>query len=68
MFKDLFVNLQRQNLVRHMAAAFGQRFLCHFRWNNYTASRGVLVTAPKVCTKTLTARNAVFLLSKFKIL
>lgn len=68
MVKKYLLFLQRQNLVRHMAAAFGQRFLCHFRWNNNTASRGVLVTAPKVCTKTLTARNAVFLLSKFKIL
>lgn len=65
MVKNFFVNLQRQNLVRHTAAAFGQRFLCHFRWNKHTASCGVAVMPPKVRTKTLTARNAVFLLSKF---
>ena len=30
MVKNFFVNLQRQNLVRHMAAAFGQRFFVSF--------------------------------------
>ena len=68
MVKNFFINLQRQNLVRHMAAAFGQRFLCHFRWNKHTASCGVSETTPKVRTKTMTARNAVFLLSKFIVL
>lgn len=68
MVKNFFVNLQRQKLLAAQAAAFGQRFLCHFRWNKHTASCGVAVMPPKVRTKTLTARNAVFLLSKFIVL
>ena len=48
MIKNFFINLQRQNMYAAQAAAFGQRFLCHFRWSKHTASRGVLVTAPKV--------------------
>lgn len=48
MVKNFFINLQRQNLPAAQAAAFGQRFLCHLRWNNYTASCGVAVMPPKV--------------------
>ena len=66
MVKNFFINLQRQNLVRHMAAAFGQRFLSlssleliyRIAWGTGNSPKGF-------ASNTLTARNAVFLLSKF---
>ena len=48
MVKKYLLFLQRQNLFAAQAAAFGQRFLCHLRWNQYTASCGVAVMPPKV--------------------
>ena len=61
MFKDLFVNLQRQKICAAQAAAFGQRFLCHLRGNkSHRIAWGNWKQPQRFCTYTLTARNAVF--------
>ena len=66
MVKNFFINLQRQNHFAAQAAAFGQRFLClssleliyRIAWGTGNSPKGF-------AEWTLTARNAVFLLSKF---
>ena len=69
MFKDLFVNLQRQKLLAAQAAAFGQRFLCLSSLELIYRIVWGIGNDPKGYTeRTLTARNAVFLLSKFIVL
>ena len=47
MFKDLFVNLQRQNLRAAQSRCLRVAFLCLFRGKNHTASCGVSETTPK---------------------
>ena len=69
MFKDLFVNLQSQNHFAAQAAAFGQRFLCLSSLELiYRIVWGIGNDPKGYAERTLTARNAVFLLSKFIVL
>ena len=69
MVKNYLLNLQRQNLFAAQAAAFGQRFLCLSSLELiYRIVWGIGNDPKGYAERTLTARNAVFLLSKFKIL
>ena len=67
MVKNFFINLQRQKLLAAQAAAFGQRFLCLSSLELiYRIVWGIGNDPKGFASNTLTARNAVFLLSKFK--
>ena len=64
MVKNFFINLQRQNHFAAQAAAFGQRFLCLSSLELiYRIVWGIGNDPKGFAEWTLTARNAVFLLS-----
>ena len=66
MVKNFFINLQCQKLLAAQAAAFGQRFLCLSSLELiYRIVWGIGNDPKGFAEWTLTARNAVFLLSKF---